>query len=177
MRRIAPFLASLAVVIAAVAYAGSNRFVLEDGTTGTVTATSNPGQVFNNGATTLVAHTCAANSCTRADPSGSLEGMQLGEVSAYRVYVCVSSGTLSGTGTLEAWVYDDGPGTWMPMPSKNLSVTASGKVCQAFPVETNSSRNGNWRLVYKSNAVATSAAAPTLTVGIRACLTTGCGAP
>ena len=180
MRRLAVVLALALSAPVLAQPQGSDRFVVEDGTNGAATEGSNAFQ--NNGSTTLVPHTCAANACTRADPSAAAEGLSLTDVSAYRVTVCVSSGTLSGTGTLEAWVYDPDAAAsfrWQPMRSKDLTVSASGETCQAFPVERNSMRGNGYRLVYKSNAVATSAAAPTLTVTIRACLKSGagCGAP
>lgn len=174
----------LLAVLPVLAIAADNRHVIEDGTTGTVSNTTNPTQVFGGqGSTTLRAHTCAANSCTRAVPTTSIEGMKLNEVSAYRVYAMVDSGTFTGTGTLELYLWDPDAagGTWLFMGDKSLSLAkAAGKSAYAWPVERNSARNADMRIVYRSNAVGTSAAAPTLTVGIRGCITTaptGCGAP
>ncbi len=169
------------LVLASGALADADRFLVESADAGTVSYATNPTLVFGQDATTSVLHTCSSNACTRTAPSDSSnpqEGLRLGAIASYRVDVCVSTGTLSGTGTLEAWIYDpDGVvKKWKPMKEKDLTVNATTQ-CQAFPVETNSMRGNGIRLVYRANAVAVSTSAPTLTVTIRGCLKngTGCG--
>lgn len=169
----ARFALSLLLLLPSFALAQADRYVVEDGTAGTVNVTSNPTLVKGQGATTLVAHTCAANACTRTAPSGSTEGVELGGVGAYLITAKVSTGTFSGTGSIELWVYDYDASAWYYLAGKDQTPT-SGKAAEAFPVQVNSLRPGKYRLVPRSNAVATSAAAPTLTVSIRACLKQGC---
>lgn len=77
---------------------------------------------------------------TRAAPTLSSEGMGLGQVGnlpavrGVRVSVCAASGqTLSGAGTLRAWVYHADAALWMRNVSLDLKVDATAVRCQAFP--------------------------------------------
>lgn len=71
---------------------------------------------------------------TQAAPSLSTDGMSLGDVLGFRVSVCAASGqTLTGGGTLRAWLYHTDAGLWMRNPSLDLTVSASGVRCQVFP--------------------------------------------
>ncbi|MFL5344362.1 MAG: hypothetical protein ACJ8AT_06200 [Hyalangium sp.] len=55
-------------------------------------------------------------------------------VRGFFVSVCAASAqTLSGAGLLRAWVYHPDAASWMRNPDLDLSVTASGVRCQAFP--------------------------------------------
>ena len=155
------------------AVAQADRYVVEDGTAATVSSASSPTLVRGQTLATLVAHTCAANSCTRTAPSASTEGVELGGVGAYLITASLSTGTFSGTGAIELWVYDVDAGGWRYLVGKDQT-PASGKSTAAFPVQVNTFRAGKYRVAARSNAVATSAAAPTLTVTIRACLKQGC---
>lgn len=162
----------LVMLLSSVAMA-EDRYVVEDGTSGTATAAANPTLIFGQDATTLVAQTCAANSCTRNEPGAATEGIRLGGVGAYRIGVAVSTGTLSGGGACELHVYDGL--AWSYMLGKDLSLSgAASRSRVSWATEVNTFRSNGWRLVVRCNGVTTSAAAPTLTVSIRACLKSGC---
>ena len=77
--------------------------------------------------------TCAANSCTRAAPTSTAEGMSLYTVSSFRLEVCAASGqTLSGTGTVQIYWCNSVTGLCDRNPGLDVSVTATTR-CQAFP--------------------------------------------
>jgi hypothetical protein len=144
-----------------------DRYLVENATGGAVEVSTNPTLIRGQGRTTRVAISCAANSCSRNAPSGADEGLEIGGVGAYIVTATVSSGTFSGTGVIELWVYDYTASTWHYLVGKDKTPT-NGKSACIWPVETISFRPGKYRLVARPNAVATSAAAPTMTVAVRA---------
>lgn len=146
-----------------------DRYLVENATGGAVDVSTSPTLLKGQSRTTRVAIVCAANSCTRAAPSGADEGLEIGGVGAYIVTATLSSGTFSGTGAIELWVYDYAASAspWLYLVGKDKTPT-SGKSACIWPVETISFRPGKYRLVARPNAVATSAAAPTMTVAIRA---------
>lgn len=167
----------LLMLAPALAFADADRYIVEGSTTGSVLSSANPELVFGQTRATLVAHTCAANSCTRNAPSAAAEGLELGGVASYQVTACLSTGTFSGTGTIDFYVYQPGQAAWsalIDLPSLQLT-NASGKSgCVSWPVQVNTFRASKYRLAVKSTSVATSAAAPVLTVRIDACLKNGC---
>jgi hypothetical protein len=71
---------------------------------------------------------------TRAAPTLSTEGVSMSQITAFRVSVCATTGnTLSGSGTLKAYLYNPAVGLWMRNPSLDVAVTNSGERCQVFP--------------------------------------------
>lgn len=166
----------VAAILATHASGQVSRYVIEDGDGGTATA---GGRVKNNGVTTLVGYRCASNVCTRDAPSAATEGVILSGVGSYIVSATLSSGTFSGTGALEIWAYindaesGNPPAGWYYVIGKDIT-PASGKSSIVSTVQNVSLRPGNYRLMARANAVATSAAAPILTVSVRACQTETC---
>lgn len=175
--------AALALIIGALlavsAVAQVSRYVVETGDGGTGTWTH---VVKGQGPTTLGRHICASNSCTRTAPSNSSspqEGVVLSGIGSYVVTASLSSGTFSGGGALELWVYIDDsspagpPAGWYYVMGADI-VPTSGKSSVMTLVQPVSLRPGTYRLAVRANAVTTSAAAPTLTTSIRACQTATC---
>lgn len=80
------------------------------------------------------AQVCSAGTCTTAAPATTAtQGMSLLQLKAFRLSICAASGqTLSGAGTMSAYVYQSGEGRWLPDPGLNQTVTATTR-CQAFP--------------------------------------------
>lgn len=169
---------SLLALVSLSANAQVSRYVVEngDGGVGSTTAT-----VKGQGSTTLGQHICAANSCTRVTPSNSSspqEGVILSGIGSYIVTATLSTGTFSGGGVIELHVYVDdssgGPGAgWYYVMGADI-VPTSGKSSVMTLVQPVSLRPGSYRLVARANGVTTSAAAPVLTVSIRACQTATC---
>lgn len=78
--------------------------------------------------------TCTAGTCSRSAPASTAEGMELGMVQGFRLMVCAPAGqTLSGAGTMQAWLCDAAKGVCARNPDLDKSVTASSVQCQVFP--------------------------------------------
>lgn len=173
----------IGALVALPAPAQVDRLVVENGTAvASATVAANPTRLRGQAPTKLIAVTCAANSCTRAAPSGAsspLEGLLLSGVGSYFVTLSLSTGTFSGTGVAEIYLYADDSGNggpaaaWFYVIGKDIT-PPSGKSDVMVAVQTASLRPGNYRLAVRPNAIATSAAAPVLTVSIRACQTATC---
>lgn len=178
----------LAVMVAALgliaggAWGQVTRYYIEDGDAGTFTPSGYPERVKGQAAVKGISYACAANACTRTAPSGSSspqEGIVLSGVGSYIVTLALSSGTFSGTGVAEIWVYVDDSGNsgpsagWYYVIGKDIT-PPSGKDKVVTAIQNVSLRPGNYRLVVRPNTIATSAAAPTLTMTVRACQTATC---
>jgi len=71
---------------------------------------------------------------TRAAPTLATEGQALLDLSAITVVVSAElTRTLSGSGTLNAYLYDVDVGRWARCPGLDLTITISGVQDQAFP--------------------------------------------
>lgn len=186
MRRVAkliPVLGALLLAPLLLASSSSDKWLVEDGTSGSSSSATLIGG--GQGATTLVPHTCAANLCTRAQPTTSSspdEGLDIGGVKSYRVEAALSSGNFLGTGAIELWLKCSDPATatsavWLYVSGGDITPPAgAGKTPWSTLVKGNDFRAPGCRLVARSNGVGTSAAAPTMTVSIRACNSfLGCG--
>lgn len=76
----------------------------------------------------------AAMSTTASAPTSATDGLGIIDLAAVTVVVqAESTRTLSGSGTLDCYLYDAVLGDWVPCPSLNLNVTSSGVNAQAFP--------------------------------------------
>ena len=79
-----------------------------------------------------------SDTLTGTDPTVATEGIPVKDLAAITVILetaTPASQTLSGAGSLLAWVYDGatgGPGGWSRCPALDLSVTLSGKNRMAF---------------------------------------------
>ena len=70
---------------------------------------------------------------TGSAPSGATDGQPVGDLIAVTVVAAADSGqTLSGAGTLQAYIYDASTGLWSRMPGADLSVTSSAVRSMAF---------------------------------------------
>lgn len=169
----------LVLVASGLAWAGADRMVVEDAIAdaGSFTATSQPTWLRDNGSlTTLRPHTCASNKCTRAAPTGDLEGMMLGAVGSYVVTVAIDAGTFVDGGVCETWAYNpDGFSgqKWGYVQGKDLTPT-SNQSSVRFPTQENDFAAPGWRLVIRCNEVGTSTAAPSMNVQTHACKNPGC---
>jgi hypothetical protein len=77
---------------------------------------------------------CTTAGVTCDAPTLSTEGVSLKNVGGVVVTVCAASGaTLSGAGTLTAYVWNEATLTWALNSDLNLSPTTTGR-CQSFPV-------------------------------------------
>lgn len=137
MKRIARVLLLLSVLVAAVAAAHSFRYSYEWASSGT-------------------AQPCTAGTCTRADPTSATEGMSLAGVPGFRLTICAASGqTLSGAGTMKAWVYHPDEAAWARNADLDQTVTVSGKRCQVFPDFLTGVPNNN-RVLFAASSVTVS---------------------
>jgi hypothetical protein len=95
---------------------------------------------------------------TRAAPTtDSTDGVNCADVTALVVVLEADSGqTLSGSGTVDCYIYDDNWAAWVLVPGAALTVPASAasKRRIAFPVSEVPSSRG--RILYATNTVATS---------------------
>jgi hypothetical protein len=93
---------------------------------------------------------------TRASPTLVTEGMALSDVGAYGVRVCASTGTLSGSGNLRAYIRHESTGSWMSVPGLDVAMpaSASGKSCIAFPDVVNALPRG--RVLYAADGLGAS---------------------
>ncbi len=93
---------------------------------------------------------------TRAAPTLVTEGLNLRGVIGFRVTVCANATrTLSGTGTLQAYVWDNDLLRWIRNPALDISVSTSGVRCLAFPDIRTAAASG--RVLFAANAVTVSA--------------------
>lgn len=78
------------------------------------------------------ATTCAGSPCSGAAPSAASDGISLQYATGLRLRLCADSGqTLSGAGTLSAYVRDETDGIWTRVPAldKTVPASASGLRC------------------------------------------------
>lgn len=97
---------------------------------------------------------------TAAPVSGAVgSGMDLAGVEGARIAVCPTSGqSLTGTGTLRAYLYDPAIGEWMYDPDLDLSVskaTTTANRCRVWPDWVTGVR-GNGRVLYAPDTVGVS---------------------
>jgi hypothetical protein len=86
----------------------------------------------NPSGTTAVA-VCAQAGVTCDAPTLATQGLSLDNVQGYSVTACAaSSQTLSGAGTLTAYVYDDAVGLWSRIPELDLTVGTATIRCITF---------------------------------------------
>lgn len=155
-----------------------SRYIVETNDGGVYTEAAFPALVRGQSSFTAVATICAANACTRTAPSGATEGLPISGVGSYIVTASLSSGTFSGSGPIEIYAYlnegSTGPTAgWYYILGADIT-PPSGKSSFVTMVNTVSLRPGNYRLAVRPNAVATSVAAPVLTLSVRACQTATC---
>lgn len=75
----------------------------------------------------------AAQSLTQSAPTLVTEGLDLNDVEGFRVTVCAASGqTLSGAGSMQAYLWDNDLGLWARNPDLDFNVTATTR-CQVSP--------------------------------------------
>lgn len=87
-----------------------------------------PGRVRRFPATT----TCGSTTCSGTAPSAASDGVSLQAATGLRLRLCADSGqTLSGAGTLSAYVRDETDGLWTRVPALDKTVPggASGLRC------------------------------------------------
>lgn len=181
--RFSKVLVVLGVLSALPAAAQVSRLVVENATAVVATVAANPTQLRGQGSTSLIATTCSSNSCTRTAPSNASapqEGLLLSGVGSYIVTASLSSGTFSGGGALEIYLYanDSGNGGptagWLYVMGADIVPTSGKSAVTTALTQSVSLRPGAYRLAVRANAVTTSVGAPVLTVSIRACQTATC---
>ncbi len=93
---------------------------------------------------------------TRAAPTLVTEGLNLRGVVGFRVTVCANATrTLSGAGSLRAYVWDNNLLRWIRNPGIDLSVSSSAMRCMAFPDVETVAASG--RVLYAADGVTVSA--------------------
>jgi hypothetical protein len=105
------------------------------------------------------------------DPSSASDGMSLlaaggSPIRHFWVNLCAASGqTLSGAGTLRAWVYNSRRALWMRNPDLDLAVgsAVAGKRCRAW-VDLQVGVKSDRRLHFVSDGVTVSSGDVTITV-------------
>lgn len=78
------------------------------------------------------ATTCGSTTCSGSAPSAASDGVALQAATGLRLRLCADSGqTLSGAGTLSAYVRDETDGLWTRVPAldKTVPASASGLRC------------------------------------------------
>ncbi|HZI08670.1 MAG TPA: hypothetical protein VEZ71_31930 [Archangium sp.] len=95
-----------------------------------------------------------------APASGAVgSGMDLAGVEGARVALCPASGqSLTGTGSLRAYLYDPAIGEWMRSPDLDLpvsSATTTANRCRVWPDAVTAVR-GNGRVLYATDAIGVS---------------------
>jgi hypothetical protein len=79
-------------------------------------------------------------------------------LAGFRIMVCAgASQTLSGAGTLQAYLLDEKSGLVARNPSLDMSVTSSGVRCQAFPDFVVAGSKVEGRVIFAANGVTVSA--------------------
>ena len=87
----------------------------------------------NPSGTTAVA-VCAQAGVSCDAPTLATQGLPLDRLQGFSVTACAAVGqTLSGAGTLTAYVYDDTVGVWSRIPDLDLTVGTATIRCIAFP--------------------------------------------
>lgn len=121
-----------------------------------IAAAAAPTRTANETAAGSNAQACSAGSCTRAAPSASTEGLFLTGLTGYRLEICAAAGqTLSGAGTMKAYLYDYTAALWMPAPALDQPVTASGTRCTPF-VDFNLTIRFDARVLFAASGVTVS---------------------
>jgi hypothetical protein len=83
------------------------------------------------GTTSLAVCTTAGVTCDA--PTLATEGLKLDNMQGYSVTACAASGqTLSGAGTLTAYVYDETVAVWSRIPELDLTVSGTPGRCITF---------------------------------------------
>lgn len=76
----------------------------------------------------------ASQNLTGSAPASATDGIALRGIVGYRLSVCATStNTLSGAGTVLAYVYVPTQGAWARNPSLDFTMSASSVKCQLFP--------------------------------------------
>lgn len=158
-----------------------SRYIVEDGDGGVFTTSAFPARVKGQNVFTAIGYRCESNACTRTAPTAATsppEGLPISGVGSYIVTAALSTGTFSGTGAIELYAHLD-EGSTGPTPAFYYILGGditppSGKASFVTMINTISLRPGNYRIAIRPNTVATSAAAPILTMTVRACQTATC---
>lgn len=81
-------------------------------------------------------YTSSARSAS--SPSGTVDGVSLVNVGAYRVMACVPTGDRLDGGSLQAHIYDPNQGAWFRYSDKDLAVSENNNQsnCQMFIEES-----------------------------------------
>lgn len=106
--------------------------------------------------------TSASFTATNTDGTG--KALELGKLTAFRVSVCAeSTRTLSGAGTLQAYLYDRKYGKVKRNPSLDLTITVTATSCQGaacrcqvFPNMSTGNVSAGDVLLYATNGVTVS---------------------
>lgn len=89
-----------------------------------------------SGSNCVAAQSCSAGSCTGTAPTtSSTQGLSTSGLTAFSLAICAVSGqTLSGAGSMQAYVYRYGTGLWARAPALDQPVPAScaSNRCCAF---------------------------------------------
>lgn len=106
---------------------------------------------------------------TKAAPTLITEGMLLEDVDGYRVIVSSATGTtLSGAGTLAAYIWDTDIAAWIRNPDLDLTVGTASVRRLAYPDQETKVPSG--RVYYAATGVTFSAGSDGVTVQIKAWL-------
>lgn len=77
---------------------------------------------------------CSGGTCAGSVPTSTSNGMQLYGVQGFRLTVCAPSGqTLSGAGTMQAYLCDAAKSVCSRNKGLDVTVNASSVRCQVFP--------------------------------------------
>ena len=111
---------------------------------------------------------CAQAGVTCDAPTLDTEGVQLQGVGGVVVTVCgtAANTTLSGAGTLTAYVYNVATSQWVAAPDYNITVTTSAARCQSFAPFWVADQHG--RIAWVTTTVTASANSVTVFVYVSA---------
>ena len=102
-----------------------------------------------------------ATTATEAAPSAATDGALITDLDGLTIHVEADSGqTLSGAGTLKAWLYNDISGVWSRAPDLDKTVTSSAVRSQSFLGDAVVSARG--RIAYEISGVTASSGSRTI---------------
>jgi hypothetical protein len=89
--------------------------------------------VWTNPSGTTSVAVCTTAGVTCDAPTLATQGLSLDNMQGYSVTACAAAAqTLSGAGTLTAYVYDDTVGVWSRIPELDLTVSGTPGRCLTF---------------------------------------------
>lgn len=103
----------------------------------------------NNGQTFISSQWGTSSPITGSAPTDAADGQPLNGLAAITLVISAASGkTLSGAGTMQAYLYDNTLARWVRLPSADFTVDSTGVQDEAFAPVTVETPRPNGRILW-----------------------------